>query len=148
MPLDVNLLEQRPWIAEIVYVPLETALLRGARAKGCPTLDGGGTAVFQAVGAFHIFTDRRRPSAFPAARRSLGYCSPFPRSTRNRLIEKSILIDDFKWAAGAGTGKAFLWCTPRNPVACHAGDATRSTGGSGLANRKFETDLRLIMSSK
>ncbi len=43
-------------MAEIVYFPLETELLRVARAKGCRTLDGGGMAVFQAVGAFRHFT--------------------------------------------------------------------------------------------
>jgi len=43
-------------VAEIVYFPLETELLRVARAKGCRTVDGGGMAVFQAVGAFRLFT--------------------------------------------------------------------------------------------
>jgi shikimate dehydrogenase len=43
-------------VAEIVYFPLETALLRTARAVGCRTLDGGGMAVFQAVEAFRLFT--------------------------------------------------------------------------------------------
>ena len=63
MPFDVNLLEQRHWVAEIVYVPLETALLRAARAKGCRTLDGGGMAVFQAAGAFSLFTGRAADAA-------------------------------------------------------------------------------------
>jgi shikimate dehydrogenase len=44
------------WVAEIVYFPLETALLREARARGCRTLDGGGMALFQAVEAFRLFT--------------------------------------------------------------------------------------------
>ena len=52
------------WIAEVVYRPLETALLRAARATGCRTLDGGRMAVFQAAEAFELFTgarvDRRR----------------------------------------------------------------------------------------
>lgn len=55
-PLPVELLHPRLWVAEIVYFPLETALLRAARALGCRTLDGGGMAVFQAVGAFRLFT--------------------------------------------------------------------------------------------
>ena len=58
MPLAAPLLEQRHWVAEIVYVPLETELLRVARAKGCRTLDGGGMAVFQAAHAFRLFTGR------------------------------------------------------------------------------------------
>jgi shikimate dehydrogenase len=56
MPLDTELLQRRQWVAEIVYFPLETELLRAARAKGCRTVDGGGMAVFQAVGAFRLLT--------------------------------------------------------------------------------------------
>ena len=56
LPLDAALLQRRHWVAEIVYFPLETELLRVARAKGCRTVDGGGMAVFQAVGAFRLFT--------------------------------------------------------------------------------------------
>ena len=56
LPLDAKLLQPRHWVAEIVYVPLETELLRVARAKGCRTVDGGGMAVFQAAGAFRLFT--------------------------------------------------------------------------------------------
>ncbi|AWI61700.1 hypothetical protein AB395_00006523 (plasmid) [Sinorhizobium fredii CCBAU 45436] len=56
LPLDAELLAPHHWVAEIVYFPLETALLREARRRGCRTLDGGGMAVFQAVGAFRLFT--------------------------------------------------------------------------------------------
>ncbi len=56
LPLPADLLEPRHWVAEIVYFPLETALLQQARQIGCRTLDGGGMAVFQAVGAFRLFT--------------------------------------------------------------------------------------------
>jgi shikimate dehydrogenase len=56
LPLPADLLDRRHWVAEIVYFPLETELLRQARQRGCPTLDGGGMAVFQAVGAFQLFT--------------------------------------------------------------------------------------------
>ena len=38
--------------------PLETELLREARARGCRTMSGGGMAVFQAVAAFRLFTGR------------------------------------------------------------------------------------------
>jgi len=55
-PLPVDLLRPTHWVAEIIYFPRETALLRAARAIGCRTLDGGGMAVFQAVGAFRLFT--------------------------------------------------------------------------------------------
>ncbi len=55
-PVPPALLRPDLWVAEIVYFPLETELLRQARALGAPTLDGGGMAVFQAVEAFRLFT--------------------------------------------------------------------------------------------
>ncbi|SEE73222.1 shikimate dehydrogenase [Rhizobiales bacterium GAS188] len=56
LPLPASLLRPALWVAEIVYFPLETELLRTARALGCRTLDGGGMAVFQAAEAFRLFT--------------------------------------------------------------------------------------------
>lgn len=56
VPLPPALLRRELWVADIVYFPLETALLRLARALGCRTLDGGGMAVFQAAKAFELFT--------------------------------------------------------------------------------------------
>lgn len=56
LPLPASLLRPDMWVAEIVYFPLETELLREARRIGCRTLDGAGMAVFQAVEAFRLFT--------------------------------------------------------------------------------------------
>lgn len=56
--VPVKLLHASLWVADIVYFPLETELLRRARAAGCRTLDGGGMAIFQAAKAFEIFTGR------------------------------------------------------------------------------------------
>lgn len=56
MPLPGELLRPDLWVAEIIYFPLETELLRRARAIGARTIDGGGMAVFQAVAAFRHFT--------------------------------------------------------------------------------------------
>ncbi len=56
MALPASLLRPDLWVAEIVYFPLETDLLRAARAAGCRTVDGGGMAVFQAVEAFRLFS--------------------------------------------------------------------------------------------
>jgi shikimate dehydrogenase len=56
LPLPADLLRPDLWVADIVYRPLETALVRTARAAGCRVLDGGGMAVFQAVDAFRLFT--------------------------------------------------------------------------------------------
>ncbi|WP_459208354.1 shikimate dehydrogenase [Pseudomonas sp. MLB6B] len=57
-PLPPALLHPQLWVAEIIYFPLETQLLRHARALGCQTLDGSTMAVFQAVKAFELFSGR------------------------------------------------------------------------------------------
>ena len=62
-PLPVELLHARLWVAEIIYFPLETELLRAARALGCRTLDGSNMAVFQAVKAFELFSGRQADAA-------------------------------------------------------------------------------------
>ena len=56
--IPAGLLDPAIWVADIVYFPLETELLRAARAQGCRTLAGAGMAVFQAVRAFELFTGR------------------------------------------------------------------------------------------
>ena len=54
--LPASLLSPGRWVADIVYFPLETELLRDARACGCRVMSGGGMAVFQAVDAFRLFS--------------------------------------------------------------------------------------------
>ncbi|TCZ53641.1 shikimate dehydrogenase [Roseicella aquatilis] len=56
LPLEAALIQPRHWVSEIVYFPMETELLRVARARGCRTAHGGGMAVFQAVHAFRHFS--------------------------------------------------------------------------------------------
>jgi len=56
LPLSADLLHARQWLVEIIYFPLQTQLLKTARSIGCRTLDGGGMAIYQAVGAFRLFT--------------------------------------------------------------------------------------------
>ena len=68
LPLPVDALRPSLWVAEIIYFPLETELLRAARAIGCRTVDGGGMAVFQAAMAFELFT-----GTTPDAERMLGH---------------------------------------------------------------------------
>jgi len=53
-PLDVSLdaLPRDAAVADIVYNPLETALLRAARERGAQTMDGLGMLMHQAVPAF------------------------------------------------------------------------------------------------
>jgi shikimate dehydrogenase len=55
-PVPVDMLHPGLWVADIVYFPLETALLDAARRRGCATLDGSGMVVYQAAAAFEIFT--------------------------------------------------------------------------------------------
>jgi histidinol-phosphate aminotransferase len=68
VPLPVRLLTPDQWVADLVYTPLETQLLREARALGCRTLPGGTMLVFQAVEAFRLFTGVR-----PDANRMLSH---------------------------------------------------------------------------
>lgn len=56
LPFDAELLHSGLWVADIVYRPLDTALLQAARAAGCRTLDGGHMAVHQATEAFALIT--------------------------------------------------------------------------------------------
>lgn len=73
--LDTALLTPRHWVSEVVYVPLETELIRAARVKGCQVLNGSGMAVFQAVRAFELFT------GLPAnAERMFRYFAEFEKS--------------------------------------------------------------------
>jgi shikimate dehydrogenase len=55
-PVPAGLLRPDLWVADIVYFPLETALLSAARAMGCRVLSGAGMAVFQAVRSFELIT--------------------------------------------------------------------------------------------
>ena len=68
MPVPKALLRADLWVAEIVYFPLETELLREARALGCKTLNGANMAVFQAVKAFELFS-----GIVPDAQRMIGH---------------------------------------------------------------------------
>lgn len=57
-PIPTAGLRPAQWVADIVYFPLETELLRDARAKGCATLNGSGMVINQAALAFEIINGR------------------------------------------------------------------------------------------
>lgn len=61
--LDVSLLAPRSWVAEVVYRPLVTELLRQARGRGLATLDGGAMAVGQAVESIRLITGEQPDEA-------------------------------------------------------------------------------------
>ncbi len=67
-PLPEAALRRDLWVADIVYRPIATPLLRAARERGCRTLSGGGMAVYQAAHAFTLFT-----GAEPDERRMLAH---------------------------------------------------------------------------
>jgi len=58
LPVAAEALRPGLWVADIVYRPLETELLRAARDHGCRTASGGGMVVSQAAEAFRLFTGR------------------------------------------------------------------------------------------
>jgi shikimate dehydrogenase len=57
--VPAELLDPRLWVAEIVYMPPETQLLKDARERGCRTLDGGAMVALQAAGSLALFTGAR-----------------------------------------------------------------------------------------
>jgi shikimate dehydrogenase len=59
VPFDPALLRAGQVVADLVYHPLETALLAAARAAGCAVVDGLGMLVHQAVLQQELWTGRR-----------------------------------------------------------------------------------------
>ena len=60
-PIDARLLHPALTVADIVYNPLETRLLREAKALGCKTVDGTGMLVHQGAEALRIWLDAEPP---------------------------------------------------------------------------------------
>lgn len=46
------------FVADVIYTPVETELIKTARRKGCRVLTGSGMCVHQAADAFRLFTGR------------------------------------------------------------------------------------------
>ena len=63
MPLPPEWLRRELWVSDIVYVPLDTELLKAARRAGCRVMDGGHMNVGQAIGGFKLFTGREADPA-------------------------------------------------------------------------------------
>jgi shikimate dehydrogenase len=57
--VPVELLHPSLWVAEVVYMPIETELLLGARTIGCRTLSGAPMVALQAAGSMELFTGAR-----------------------------------------------------------------------------------------
>lgn len=58
IPLPAELLHRGLWVADIVYVPVDTELLIAARAAGLRAIGGAAMCVYQAAAAFRLFTGR------------------------------------------------------------------------------------------
>lgn len=56
MPIAADALDARHWIADVIYTPLETALMQAARARGCRVMGGAGMCVHQAAENWRLFT--------------------------------------------------------------------------------------------
>jgi shikimate dehydrogenase len=67
LAIDVNRLPPQAVVADLVYVPLETALLAAARARGLRTADGLGMLLHQAVRGFELWFGQR-PRVTPELR--------------------------------------------------------------------------------
>jgi shikimate dehydrogenase len=55
-PVPDELLRADLWVADVIYTPIETQLIKSARTKGARTLTGGGMCVYQAAESFRLFT--------------------------------------------------------------------------------------------
>ncbi|MFC4068214.1 shikimate dehydrogenase [Actinoplanes subglobosus] len=58
IPLPAESLHRGLWVADIVYMPVETELLRAARAAGLRAVGGAAMCAYQAAAAFELFTGR------------------------------------------------------------------------------------------
>lgn len=50
-------------VMDIVYAPLDTHLLREAKAAGCQTLDGLAMLLYQGIAQFELWTGEEAPRA-------------------------------------------------------------------------------------
>ncbi len=67
LEIDLGLLPSAAVVADLVYVPLQTALLSTARARGLRTADGLGMLLHQAVRGFELWFGQR-PQVTPELR--------------------------------------------------------------------------------
>jgi len=56
IPVPLQAVRAQHWVADVVYTPLETELIKAARAEGARVLGGSGMCVHQAAESFRLFT--------------------------------------------------------------------------------------------
>jgi shikimate dehydrogenase len=83
IPIPVEDVRQDQWVADVIYTPLETEMIKKASAKACRVMGGAGMCVHQAAEAFRLFTKHscdiermQRTFAAAAARREAHLLAP------------------------------------------------------------------------
>jgi shikimate dehydrogenase len=71
LKVDLSMLPDDAVVFDAVYAPLETGLLKAARARGLATIDGLEMLIGQAALAFEIFYGAAAPRAHDAELRAL-----------------------------------------------------------------------------
>ena len=61
MPIDIKLLHKGLKVYDIIYTPLETALIKAARKRSLKSTGGIGMLLYQGVLAFELWTNRKAP---------------------------------------------------------------------------------------
>jgi len=61
LPLSPELIRREMLVMDIVYNPLQTALLKHARSRGCRTVDGIDMFVYQGACQFRLWTGKEAP---------------------------------------------------------------------------------------
>jgi shikimate dehydrogenase len=56
LPIAPDIVAPEQWVADVIYTPLETELIKTVRARGCQVMGGAGMCVHQAVETFRLFT--------------------------------------------------------------------------------------------
>ena len=58
---DLSALRPGLWVADIVYNPEETRLLKEAKEAGCTCVGGKGMLIWQGASAFRLYTGEEMP---------------------------------------------------------------------------------------
>lgn len=61
LPVPLELINDRHFVYDLVYAPLETALLKAAKGRGAKVASGLGMLLYQAAAAFEIWTGISAP---------------------------------------------------------------------------------------
>lgn len=60
--LHPSMFRPEPIVADVVYNPLETRLLREAKEAGCKTVNGKGMLLWQGAAAYQLYTGLEMPT--------------------------------------------------------------------------------------